>query len=322
MSLGRAAAVDVAAHVRRERAAGAERRALAASRARTARCPRTASGSATASTRWCRPASTRCDGDDAGGAADRAGGVHAEHRLARRAERVGEVELGLHHALEQVGGLAERRRRRCRPVICGVVERAERGLADETAEGHVPAAASCGGSGRCRRSRTVGGSLSRPLPGCRPGSVAGTDPTSSGRARGAARRRGSWSAASATRTRPVAMIGLAASGPPDGFTATSAPRPSASTQQRLLVGERGLELGHLDRRRRRARRPSAAMRGRRRRRRGRASPGCGSSVQWAKPVIHTGSSHSSRALSPRAITTAHAPSVIGGRSWRRSGART
>ena len=34
----------------------------------------------------------------------------------------------------------------------------------------------------------------------------------------------------------------------------------------------------------------------------------------AMPLIQTGLSHSSLALSARAITTAHAPSVIGGRS--------
>ena len=46
-------------------------------------------------------------GDDRGRAADRAGGVHPQQRLAGRAERVGEVELGHHDALEQVGGLAD-----------------------------------------------------------------------------------------------------------------------------------------------------------------------------------------------------------------------
>ena len=44
---------------------------------------------------------------------------------------------------------------------------------------------------------------------------------------------------------PAAMIGLAASGPPDGLTSTSSPRPSAA-HQHLLVGE-GAQLGHVDR---------------------------------------------------------------------------
>ena len=45
--------------------------------------------------------------DDDRRAADAAGGVHAQHRLARAAERVGEEELGLHDALERVGRLAD-----------------------------------------------------------------------------------------------------------------------------------------------------------------------------------------------------------------------
>ncbi len=37
----------------------------------------------------------------------RARGVHAQHRLARAAERVGEEQLGLHDAFERVGCLAD-----------------------------------------------------------------------------------------------------------------------------------------------------------------------------------------------------------------------
>ena len=56
-----------------------------------------------------------------------------------------------------------------------------------------------------------------------------------------------FAAASAMRTRPVAMIGLAASGPPDGFTATSRTEAERLDEHRLLVRERSLELGDLDR---------------------------------------------------------------------------
>ena len=45
--------------------------------------------------------------DDRGRAADRAGGVHAQQRLAGGAERLGQEQLGHHHALEQVGRLAD-----------------------------------------------------------------------------------------------------------------------------------------------------------------------------------------------------------------------
>ena len=76
--------------------------------------------------------------DDPGGAADRARGVHAEHGLARGAERVGEIELGLHHAFEQVGRLADDDGVDVGPRHLGVVERARRGLAHQPAQRHVP----------------------------------------------------------------------------------------------------------------------------------------------------------------------------------------
>ena len=58
---------------------------------------------------------------DRGRAADRAGGVHPQDRLARRAERVGHRQLRHHHALERVGGLAEDDRVDVRPGELGVV---------------------------------------------------------------------------------------------------------------------------------------------------------------------------------------------------------
>ena len=95
---------------------------------------------ATASTVLCLPACT-CDAATiAGGAADRPGGVHPEHRLADRAERVGQVELGLHDALEEVGGLAEHDGVDVGDGHVGVVEGPEHGLAHEAAEGDVAAA--------------------------------------------------------------------------------------------------------------------------------------------------------------------------------------
>ena len=70
-------------------------------------------------------------------AADRTGGVHPEHRLAHGAERVGEVQLGLHDALEQVGRLAEHDGVDVGHRHVGVVERPEHGFADEAAERDV-----------------------------------------------------------------------------------------------------------------------------------------------------------------------------------------
>ena len=78
-------------------------------------------------------------GDQGGGAADRAGGVHPQHRFADGAERVGEVQLGHHHALEEVGRLADDHGVDVRPGQLGVVQGASGGLADESGEGDVAA---------------------------------------------------------------------------------------------------------------------------------------------------------------------------------------
>ena len=75
--------------------------------------------------------------DDRRRAADRAGGVHADHRLADRAERVGEVELRHRDALEHVGRLADHDRVDVGPRHARVFERLERGLAHEAGHRHV-----------------------------------------------------------------------------------------------------------------------------------------------------------------------------------------
>ena len=72
-----------------------------------------------------------------GRAADAARGVDAEHRLADRAERIGEVELGHHHALEHVRRLADHHRVDVRPGHPGVVEGPFRRLPDETRDRDV-----------------------------------------------------------------------------------------------------------------------------------------------------------------------------------------
>ena len=103
----RTGALDVAADERRERTARADRRAAAPNPTRELRV---ALRLLLVSEREHAAVPTGLDEmrrHDARGAADGARGVHAEHRLARGAERVGEVELGLHHAFEQVGRLAD-----------------------------------------------------------------------------------------------------------------------------------------------------------------------------------------------------------------------
>src|SRR5699024_5734906 len=59
-------------------------------------------------------------GHDRGGAADGAGGVHAQQRLAHGAQGVGHHQLGHHDALEQVGGLAHDHRVDVVPTHSGV----------------------------------------------------------------------------------------------------------------------------------------------------------------------------------------------------------
>jgi hypothetical protein len=55
--------------------------------------------------------------------------VHAQDRLADRSERIGEEQLGHHHALEHVGCLADDDRVDVRVVELGVGERARGGFA-------------------------------------------------------------------------------------------------------------------------------------------------------------------------------------------------
>ena len=75
--------------------------------------------------------------DDARGSAHRAGRVHAHHRLADGAERVGEVQLRHRDALEHVGRLADDDRVDVGPGHARVVERLLRGLAHEPRHRHV-----------------------------------------------------------------------------------------------------------------------------------------------------------------------------------------
>ena len=60
-----------------------------------------------------------------------------EHGLAHGTEGIGEVELGLHDALEQVGGLAQHHGVDVGQGHVGVVEGPEHRLAHQAAEGHV-----------------------------------------------------------------------------------------------------------------------------------------------------------------------------------------
>ena len=149
--------------------------------------------------------------------------------LPRRAERVGQVQLGLHDALEEVGRLAEHDGVDVGPVHLGVLERPGGRLANQPAEGHVPAPALVLGLADADDRTWLMSHHSFPSRTqtrfcCRHGPDVAWPTSALGPALA-----GSARAASMTRIRPVAMMGLAASGPPDGLTAASGPRPSAWT---------------------------------------------------------------------------------------------
>ena len=165
--------------------------------------------------------------DDRGGAADRAGGVHPDDRLAQRAERLGEVELRHHHALEHVGRLADDDRVDVLPVELGVGERAVGRLADEAGDrdvlagrdvlglpgaehrGQLPAHA-CASSVQTRFCCSSGPLVACAMAVC-PSPLA------------------SRVAASPMRFRPATITGLDASAPPDGLIDVRvSSRPSAS----------------------------------------------------------------------------------------------
>ncbi len=134
--LGGAAALDVRPDERGEGAPGPERGALPAAQGELG----VALGLLLEGDGQHRPVLARLDvrgGHDGGGAAHRSGRVDPEHGLAHRAEGVGEVELGLHHALEEVGSLAQHHGVDVGQRHLGVVEGPEDGLPHQTAEGHV-----------------------------------------------------------------------------------------------------------------------------------------------------------------------------------------
>ena len=183
--------------------------------------------------------------DDRSRAADTARGVHAHHRLAHRAERVGEVELGHRDALEHVGRLADDDGVDVAPRHARVFERLDRGLAHEPGHRDVLRATTGGGSDRSRRRLRVARPSIRP-PGRRRGSAAGTGPTSRARRRGRASPAVMRVATSPMRERPAAMITFAASGPPDGLIDGGVAETERVAQDELLVRELRVQLRDVD----------------------------------------------------------------------------
>ena len=89
--------------------------------------------------------------------------------------------------------------------------------------------------------------------------------------------------------------------------------PERLAQDRLLVRERRVQLGDVDRRLADARLLRRRCASKRERVRSRTPRPCGS-MRWSMPRIHAGRSHALRARSPAASTTATAPSEIGAQS--------
>ena len=272
---------------------------------------------ATVSTRSWTPAATSWLAHDGGRAAHRAGGVHPEQRLADRAERVGQEQLRHHHALEEVGGLADDDGVDVRPGHLGVGERPVGGLAHEAGHRHVAPGGRVLGLADADDGDSVV-PISSPFQDtatrfcCRHGPlVAWATPRSASPAM-------IRLAASPMRMRPAAIIGLAASAPPDGLTRDVVAEAERLAEDQLLVGERGVQLGDVDHR---SATPAFSAAD--------ASPTAtgevaeaerrSGSMRWSMPRIQAGRSQCSRATSPAARITAAAPSVIGAQSLLRSG---
>ena len=106
------------------------------------------------------------------------------------------------------------------------------------------------------------------------------------------------------RSRPAENIGLAASAPPDGFTFVDRRQPDRLGEDQLLVGERRVELGDVDR-------AGVAAGGRLGRRRGRRRRGqvAGAEHRRLDAVLETGD--------PGRVLAQFAGPVAGGQHDRR-----
>ena len=125
-------------------------------------------------------------------------------------------------------------------------------------------------------------------------------------------------ATSPMRISPAVIIGLAANAPPDGLVTVVSSSPRAERRMSswevngpwISATSTGPSCTPA---RSAARRVDAdVVRSRR--------PRAIGSIRWSMPRIQAGRSWCWRATSPAANTTAATPSLIGGQSWRRSGA--
>ena len=242
---------------------------------------------------------------DRGRAADRAGGVHPDQRLAGRADRVGHEQLGHHHALEEVGRLADddgvdvvERRHRSRPAPCRWPRAPGR-------SSRRPCAWRRTWSARCPEPRRVCSAIATFSPSmtatrfcCSAGPLVAWASTRCAEPSKMCR------AAKPMRSRPAENIGLAASAPPDGLIFVDAVQADRLGEDQLLVAERRVELGDVDRAG-----VTAGRRLRRRRRRRRRGQVAGAQHRRLDAVLDTGD--------PRRALPQLAGPVAGGQHDRR-----
>ena len=147
------------------------------------------------------------------------------------------------------------------------------------------------------------------LRGRRPGSAAGTGRRWRGPRPGRHCPAEMRLATSTMRTRPAAMIGLAASGPPDGLTSTSSPEAERVPQDRPPGEVKGACSSATSTGPSPTPAASAARRVEGESVRSR-TPRAWASMRCSMPRIQAGLSDSSRARSSAARTTATAPSLM------------
>ncbi len=137
---GHIVAVDVLAHVRREKTARAGIH-VRHERHPWRQCPgRIRFRLLFEAHRQHAPESTALHmtrGDDRGGTADAARGVHPQHRLAVATQRVRQIQFGHHHALEHVRRLAENQRIDIVPAAARVLECPLGRLPHQARDGHL-----------------------------------------------------------------------------------------------------------------------------------------------------------------------------------------
>ena len=255
--------------------------------------------------------------DDRRRTADRTSGVNAHHRLADRAERVREVQLGHRDALEHVGCLADHDRVDIRPRHARVFECFDGGFAHEAGHRHVLACGAVRGlpdADDCVHDSQPSVGLPEcttrfcckhgPLDACARPALRFTRGDAA-RDLADADEAGAHHRVRGERTAGRVDVGLAVEAERIG-------------EDQLLVAELGVQLDDVERALVDPRRACRERRSTRNGVRSRTPRPC-ASMRCSMPRIHAGRADTDRARSPAASTIAAAPSVIGAMSASRNG---